>query len=111
MKKLLLATIVMAGLPSSALAASIIDNRGYEACESRLESEFQDTGLTFKQKYYLKRTDEDRTYYINGFVWADNSNRTSVRSTCTTTTNGREVLSLETDFGTYVKDGGIMAAR
>lgn len=85
----------------AAFANSIIDSRGYAQCEDTVNREFSDAGLTLNRTYFVKRTDVDRIYYMNGFVW-HNDAREPLAATCVTTPNGRDVLELDTQIGTHV---------
>lgn len=94
-----------------ALASSEVDARGYRNCEQALSQEFRGDGLAVKRRYYLEKSADEKTYFINGTVWAADDSRTSVRLSCRTSANGRLVLGLETDFGKYTMDDTGIAIR
>ncbi len=111
MKKLIICAFLAAGFAAQANASSYIDNRGYNACEDRLQKEFHGEGATFSRTYYVERGAEARKFYINAHVWA-NDTRSPVTATCTTTPNGREVTSIETiRGGAYTLEDGALAIR
>ena len=86
----------------SAAASQLVDQRGYAQCEDIVEREFRNAGLKLNRNYYLKRGETSRIYYLNGFVW-DNNERELLAATCETTSNGREILAVETRIGTHIK--------
>lgn len=102
MKKSIVGLVAGALLSSTAAASPLVDQRGYKQCEINLDQQFQGAGLAFKREYFLKRTDEARTYYINGYVW-DGEQREELQTTCVTTPNGREVLELESNIGEHIE--------
>lgn len=109
MKKI--ALIALAALMShQAFASSYLDDRGYRECERQLTEEFSDAGVMFKRQYMVKRSDQDRTFYINKTVWADGE-RTPVASTCVTSINGRNILTMESDFRQSVTVEDLVAAN
>jgi len=111
MKKWFIFAFLAAGVTAQAQGSSVVDNRGYRACETRLTDELKGEGPTFARVYYIERANETRTYYINAHVWA-NSERSPLRATCMTTTNGREILQLTTERGgAYTMRGGGLAIR
>jgi len=108
--KTLLLTAAAALLFTAGASASTIDERGYQACEDRIVSEFKDEGVMLNRRYYFTRSEDGRTYYINGAIWNDGK-RVAGRAACKTTANGREVVEFRTDFGSYVLDGTAIVAR
>lgn len=111
MKKWFLFAFLAAGISQQAAASTYVDSRGYATCEKHLADELDGQGATFARTYYVERGEDQRTFYINANVWA-NDKRAPVRATCTTTGNGREILRLELGHGgTYAFDNGSLAVR
>lgn len=97
-------------LGNQAYAGSYLDDRGYRECERTLTEEFGDSGVMFKRHYMVKRTEQDRTFYINKTVWNDGE-RMPVASTCVTSVNGRQIIELQSDFRPHVSVEDLVAAR
>ncbi|MEZ5553356.1 MAG: hypothetical protein R3E82_20915 [Pseudomonadales bacterium] len=92
-KPLLVVAAFASTLSLSAFAAapsSPSEYRGYSACLASVPKQFET--LTPTRDYYLSRTAEGRTYYINARHWHDGE-WVSVGLRCDTTVSGREVLS------------------
>lgn len=100
MKKLAITAAALA-FSVSAFAGSPIDARGYAQCEDTVNREFVNDGLMLNRTYFVKRTETDRVFYLNGFVW-QNEIREPLAATCITTPNGRNVLELDTQIGTHI---------
>lgn len=110
MNKLGLTLLGAAFFTSSAFAGTYIDDRGYKECERSLSKDFGDAGLTFERQFMVKRSAEERTFFINGYVWNEAGARAQISSTCVTTPNGRDVLQLDTDLGGHIAAEDILAA-
>lgn len=91
-KPLLIAGAFASSLSLSAVAApsSPSEYRGYTACLDSLPAQYDN--LTPARNYYLSRSADGRTYYINASHW-QNGERVNVGLRCDTTASGREVLS------------------
>lgn len=111
MKKLALSIASLVLVSGQAFAGTHIDNRGYQACERQLTKDFSDAGVMFERQYMVKRSDENRTFFINKTVWSDAGVRTPVNTTCVTSSNGRDVLDVQSDFGPHVILEDVLAAR
>jgi hypothetical protein len=109
MKKIALSLFGAAFLTSGAFAGTHIDDRGYRVCERSLTKDFGDAGLAFERQYMVKRSESERTFFINGYVWNDAGDRAQISSTCVTTPNGRDILKLDTDQGDHFGAEDILA--
>jgi hypothetical protein len=106
-----LAIFAFAALASSpVLAGNHIDDRGYRVCEQSLTEQFGDNGVVYKRHYMVKRSADERTFYINKTIWNEGI-RTPVASTCVTSVNGRDILDLESDYRPHVDIEDVVAAR
>lgn len=110
MNKLGVTLLGAAFFTSSAFAGTYIDDRGYKECERSLTKNFGDAGLTFERQFMVKRGASERTFFINGYVWNDAGSRAPISSTCITTSNGRDILKLDTDLGDHIAPEDILAA-
>lgn len=99
MKKPLLFLAALAVSGSAFASSSFVDQRAYEQCESTVSQSYAKVDLS--TTYYLKRTDSDRIYYLNGFVQEDDR-REPLTATCVTSRNGLRVLDVDTTVGTHV---------
>ena len=97
-------------LSTEALADNYLDDRGYRECERILTEEFSNSGVVFNRHYMVKRSEEQRTFYINKTVWSEGE-RMPVASTCITSTNGRTVIDMQSDFRPHVSVEDLVAAR
>ena len=109
MKKIAIMALA-AFMSTEALADNYLDDRGYRECERILTEEFANSGVVFNRHYMVKRSEEQRTFYINQTVWSDGE-RMPVASTCVTSVNGRKVLDMQSDFRPHVSVEDLVAAR
>lgn len=111
MKKLVFTIAALTLLSAQAVAGTHIDTRGYQECERQLTKNFSAAGVMFERQYMVKRSEENRTFFINKTIWNDAGVRTTVNTTCVTSVNGRDVLELESDFGPHMNLEDVLAAR
>lgn len=110
MKKTLLATLLVGVAVSPLAIASEMDDRGYRNCIKALGSEFSSEGLVVDRQIFIQKSDEQKTYFMNGWLW-DATDRSRVKLACITSTNGRHVESLVTNTGEYYLDQGAIVSR
>jgi hypothetical protein len=101
MKSIALAALTLALSAHAAATTSFVDQRAYERCEATVGKTYSEAGLDLSTTFFLKRTDNDRIYYLNGFVQRDNA-REPLTATCVTSRNGLRVLDMETTVGTHI---------
>lgn len=101
MKNIALATLTLALSAQAAATTSFVDQRAFEQCEANVSKTYADAGLDLSTTFFLKRTDSDRVYYLNGFVQREDA-REPLTATCVTSRNGLRILDLETTVGTHV---------
>lgn len=100
MNKIIIIAAILAS--SSALAQSMSSQRGYDLCVGEANEEFQN-GLVLERFYLVHNGSEQRTYYLNGTYWDGAGERAHGGIACTTDTNGRELVSVETVDGRFVQ--------
>lgn len=109
--KQLLMTIFILGIFSATAHASPPKERGYRTCESAIMGEFRDDGVVPNRTYYFARKDDKLVYFLNGTLWNDDGERVSGRATCYTTANGRDLVELKTEFGSYGMENRHLVVR
>ena len=102
-------TLVSAALLTSALSAearlsSPAEARGYGACFDAAAEALP--GLVAKRDYFISKSDEGNTYFINGTAWQGNT-RADVRVYCETASNGRKLSTLRTSEGRFALADGM----
>lgn len=102
-------TLISAALLTGALSAearlsSPAEARGYAACFDAAAETLP--GLVAKRDYFISRSDEGNTYFINGTAWQDSA-RTNVRVYCETAPNGRKLSNLRTSEGRFALAEGM----
>ena len=112
MKKSLITTSILAlGITATPAAfASEIDNRGHSNCTKAMETEFSKDGLTVDRQIFIKKNEDQRIYFLNGYVW-NAGDRARIRVACSTSSNGRKVQNFVSDRGEYYLDQGALASR
>lgn len=109
-KSLIIGAVLFAGLSAGAVAkpSSAPEYRGYTACIDAAEAEA--SGLVATREYFIARSDEMNQYFINATAW-EAGDRVTVRVSCDTSRNGREVLGLDVADGRFVLDNGTVNVR
>ena len=72
--------------------------RGLENCMDAAADEGMETNPG--RTYYIQKEDGENNYFINGFAW-QNGDRVPLRIACTTSSNGRQLVSLDFAEGRY----------
>lgn len=112
MKKSLITTSILAlGIAAMPAAfAGEIDNRGHANCVKAMETEFSKDGLLVDRQIFIKKSEDQRVYFLNGYVWTA-GDRARIRVACSTSSNGRQVQNFAADLGEYYLDQGALASR
>lgn len=102
-------TLISAALLTSALSAearlsSPAEARGYGACFDAAAEALP--GLVAKRDYFISKSDEGNTFFINGTAWQGNT-RADVRVYCETASNGRKLSTLRTSEGRFALADGM----
>ena len=102
-------TLVSAALLTSALSAearlsSPAESRGYAACFDAAAEALP--GLVAKRDYFISKSDDGNTYFINGTAWQGDA-RADVRVYCETAPNGRKLSNVRTSEGRFALANGV----
>ncbi len=98
--------LVMAlGYAMSAEAGPLSVQKGYDLCGSEIRA--QGEGVTLSPFHLLQRRDTSNMYYINSTAWEDGE-RVQHRSACETKKSGRKILALETSYGRWTQQKGVV---
>ncbi len=102
-RKNLIQGIILSGAlltSSAALAApaSAGEKRGYHNCVESASSETR--GFYTAGSYYINKTDNARSYYINAGAWIGDK-RAPVRVSCDTSLSGNRVLTVNVVPGRF----------
>ena len=98
--------VVMAlGYVASAQAGPLSVQKGYDLCGSEIRA--QSEGVTLSPFHLLQRRETTNMYYINSTAW-ENGERVHHRSACETKKSGRKILALETSYGRWKQQEGVV---
>ena len=90
---------------ASAHAGPLSVQKGYDLCGSEIRA--QGEGVTLSPIHFLQRRDTTHMYYINSTAWEDGE-RVHQRSACETKKSGRKILALETSYGRWKQQQGVV---
>ena len=93
-----------ASISVQAQNSSSAELRGYQTCLDELAAT-QPTGLVTPRVYYIAKQGDVSTYYVNTSIWQA-GHRVAKRLNCSTTRNGRKLLSFSSSDGRFARGTG-----
>ncbi|MEM1435179.1 MAG: hypothetical protein AAGG11_14055 [Pseudomonadota bacterium] len=98
--KLGTAALLIGGtMTATAGTASFAESRGYARCVQLIAEDSR--GLVADRDYQIQKSAEGQEYFINASRW-ESGKRADVRINCETTRNGRRMVSLNVEPGSYI---------
>ena len=97
----LAAGVLALGFVTGAQAGSIVQGRGYENCLKQIKQELDKKRPKLDSTFYLEKSADHLTFYLNATAW-QNGTRKAMRSACQTSTDGNNVLAINTEPGRFV---------
>ncbi|MCR9276393.1 MAG: hypothetical protein NXH85_00365 [Pseudomonadaceae bacterium] len=98
LKGLIITGTLLAGSAALAAPATAGEKRGYYNCVKSAASEAR--GFYTAGSYYINKTDDARSFYINAGAWIGDK-REPVRVSCDTSLSGNRVLSVNVAPGRF----------
>ncbi|MBL6716011.1 MAG: hypothetical protein ISQ03_06545 [Pseudomonadales bacterium] len=98
------AALLAGAMAAEARLSSPAESRGYSACFEAAEASLP--GLVAKRDYFISKSEEGNSYFINGTAWQGDE-RTDVRVYCETAPNGRKLSAVRTSEGRFALGNGM----
>ncbi len=93
-----------ASFSAQAQKSTTAELRGYQTCLNELRVT-RPNGLVTPRAYYIAKQGDVSTYYVNTSIWQAGQ-RVAKRLNCTTTRNGRKLLSFSSSEGRFARGPG-----